>query len=250
MGAIGVFDSGSGGLSLLKAMRKRVPNVDVVYFGDIKHAPYSQKPQEELLDLTVGGLKTLRMFGAQEIVSTSCAVAPSALQAGAEGAKVVEMSRPVGRGLHKYAGGRVLLMATPAIVNARVFESAFGSMVILDQLCIHELEGAIEFGSHDDAVREIVRKSFAERWGQSYDYVFLGCAHFPLVRNVIEEEARAAFGGVQIIDPAEIVADELIQQFSMGGVGATYFKLSQDSEHFRRRVSELFPETHDDFRII
>jgi glutamate racemase len=123
-------------------------------------------------------------------------------------------------------------------------------MVVLDHLPIADLEGAIEFGEHDDRVREIVRKAISDRWGQTYDYVFLGCSHFPLVRGIIEEEVRAAFNRVGIIDPAEIAAEEAVREFDMVGSGNTHFKLSQDSEHFRRRVEDLFPESIRDFRII
>ncbi|MFZ2886593.1 MAG: aspartate/glutamate racemase family protein [Minisyncoccia bacterium] len=250
MGAIGVFDSGSGGLSVLKAMRTRVPEVDVVYFGDIKHVPYGTRAEDDLLDLTIHGLRTLRMFGAQEIVNTCNAVDPKALQRDAEGAKVMEMSRPVTHALREYAGGRILLLGTPATVASRIFETAFGSMVVLEQLAIPDLEAAIEFGSHGDSVQAIIRKALAQKWGQAYDYIFLGCAHFPLVRACIEEEARAVFGSIGVIDPADIVADEMARHFTMEGSGSTYFKLSKDSEHFRRRVGELFPKSHQDFTII
>ncbi len=247
---IGLFDSGSGGLSVMKAMRERVPNVNIVYFGDIKHAPYGLRSQDELPDLATHGMRTLRMFGAQEIVSACPIVAPSIYQESAVGASVIDLSRPVAHRLRAYQGGRVLLLSTPATAASRVFETAFGSMVILDHLPIHDLEGAIEFGSHDGAVRDIVRKALSLRWGQSYDYLFLGCSHFPLVRHVIEEEARAVFGNISIIDPAEIAAEEAVRSFDMSGTGSTYFKLSQDSEHFRRRVGELFPSLEPDFRIL
>ena len=81
---IGLFDSGSGGLSVLQAIRKRKPTTDVVYFGDIKHAPYGTRPEHELVHLTTDGLRTLRMFGAQEIVSACNTVAPTVLKHGAE----------------------------------------------------------------------------------------------------------------------------------------------------------------------
>src|SRR3989344_3895023 len=136
---IGLFDSGSGGLSVLQAIRKRNPTTDVVYFGDIKHAPYGTRPEHELVHLTTDGLRTLRMFGAQEIVSACNTVAPTA------------------REMRQYAGGRVLLLATPATVTSRICESAFGGMVVLDQHPIRDLEGAIEFGAHDDKIRDIVR---------------------------------------------------------------------------------------------
>ncbi|OGG73198.1 hypothetical protein A3A38_01755 [Candidatus Kaiserbacteria bacterium RIFCSPLOWO2_01_FULL_53_17] len=247
---IGLFDSGSGGLSVLQAIRKRKPTTDVVYFGDIKHAPYGTRPEHELVHLTTDGLRTLRMFGAQEIVSACNTVAPTVLKHGAEGADVIEMTRPAARAMRQYAGGRVLLLATPATVTSRIYESAFGGMVVLDQHPIRDLEGAIEFGAHDDKIRDIVRSELSKRWGQSFDYLFLGCTHFPFVRSIIEEEARAVFGAVDIIDPADAVAEETERRFDTSGSGETYFRASEDSEHFRRRIRELFPEYEETIKIL
>ena len=247
---IGLFDSGSGGLSVLQEIRKLTPNADVVYFGDIRNAPYGVRSQEELVALTMGGLKTLRMFGAQEIVSACNTVAPSVLANGAEGARVIEMTRPAAHAMRKYAGGRVLLLATPATVASQIYQNAFSGMIILDQLPVRDLAEAIEFGARGEKIRDIIRKAFAERWGQTYDYVFLGCTHFPFVRSIIEEESRATFGSVEILDPAEAVAEEAARRFDVNGVGAIYFKVSQDSEHFRRRVHEMFPEHEDTIRVL
>lgn len=247
---IGLFDSGSGGMSVLSAIRKRAPMADVVYFGDVKHAPYGTRPPEELMGLTTNGMRTLRVFGAQEIVSACNTVSPIVLANGAEGAKVIEMSRPAARAMKQYTGGRVLLIATPATVTSRLYEQAFSGMVILDQLPITDLAGAIEFGAHNDEVREIVRKALSERWGKNYDYIFLGCTHYPFARSVIEEEAHAIFGNVEILDPAHAVAEETLRHFDTAGSGSIYFRASQDSEHFRRRVRELFPQFEETIKVI
>lgn len=247
---IGLFDSGSGGLSVLQAIRKRKPDADVVYFGDIKHAPYGNRTAHELVHLTTDGLRTLRMFGAQEIVSACNTVAPTVLRHGAEGADVIEMTRPAARAMRQYAGGKVLLLATPATVTSRIYESAFGGMVILHQHPIRDLAGAIEFGAHDDKIRDIVRSEFQKRWQQPLDYVFLGCTHYPFARHIIEEEARVAFGRVEIIDPADAVAEEAERRFETRGSGSIYFRASQDSEHFRRKIGELFPEYEHTIKII
>lgn len=247
---IGLFDSGSGGLSVLKAIRARKPLADVVYFGDIRHAPYGIREPHELVHLATNGLRTLRMFGAQQLVSACNTVSPHVLAHGAEGADIIEMTRPAARGMRQYAGARVLLMATPATVKSRIYETAFGGMVILHQHPVRDLAGAIEFGAHDDKIREIVRHEFGKRWGESFDHVFLGCTHYPFARHIIEEEARAAFGNIQVLDPAESVAEETERRFDTTGSGLIYFRASQDSEHFRRRIEELFPEYEHTIKIV
>jgi glutamate racemase len=247
---IGVFDSGSGGLSVLRAIQARKSTADVVYFGDIKHAPYGVRPHTELLRLTMSGLQTLRMFGSQEIVSACNSVSPIALQHGIDGARLIEMTRPARRMMQGYSGGRVLLLATPATVASGIYASAFNGFLTLEQHPVRDLAGAIEFGASDDKIREIVRGAFAERWGQSFDHVFLGCTHYPFAHHIIEEEARAAFGDVNIVDPAHAVAEDVERQFDTNGSGSIYFRTSQDSEHFRRRVAELFPAWEHTIKVI
>src|SRR3989344_1903035 len=247
---IGLFDSGSGGLSVLQAIRKRKPDADVVYFGDIKHAPYGLRPPHELVHLATDGLRPPRMFGAPEIGSACNTVAPAVLQHGAEGADVIEMTRPAARAMRQYAGGKVLLLATPATVTSHIYETAFGGMVILQQHPVRDLAGAIEFGAHEDKIRDIVRSELTQGWGQTFDYLFLGCTHYPFARAIIEEEARAVFGPIDILDPADAVAEETERRFDTTGSGLIYFRASQESEHFRRRIVELFPEYEHTIKII
>ena len=61
---IGVFDSGCGGLMVLRALREAMPSADIVYFWDTKHAPYGSKSCEELTGLTIAGIERLQRAGA------------------------------------------------------------------------------------------------------------------------------------------------------------------------------------------
>ena len=64
---VGIFDSGSGGLTVMKAVREVLPSCDIVYFGDIAHAPYGSKSQEELSRYTAESLALLKARGAERI---------------------------------------------------------------------------------------------------------------------------------------------------------------------------------------
>lgn len=236
---IGLFDSGSGGLSVLTALRKRAPRADVAYFGDILHAPYGVRPQEELAALTKAGVEVLKRMGATEIVSACNSVSQSVLAGAAGDTPIIEMTSPTARYMGKYAGKRVLLIATPATVTAGIYEKALARVCVLDSLPISELAGAIEFGAPETDIRKIIHASFQNRKGKQYDSLLLGCTHYPLVRGLIESEARM-FDQVGIIDPAEAVAEEVVRQFDIRGSGRTHFVISKDSDTFRKRVGELF----------
>ncbi len=245
---IGLFDSGSGGLSVLSALRKCAPRADIAYFGDIKNAPYGIRSSAELAALTVAGIEILKSMGATEIVSACNSVSQSVLDGAAGDMPYVEMSAPTASYMRVHQGARTLLIATPATVDSRMYEKALGG-VVLDSLAIAELAGAIEFGRSREEITHIVQSAFAERRGEKYDCLILGCTHYPLVRDVIEKEAQG-LGNPAIIDPAESVADVVARRFDVEGSGTCAFAISAESPEFRRRVAELFPDTRYTIEVV
>lgn len=238
---IGVFDSGSGGLSVLAALRERAPRADVAYFGDIARAPYGVRSAEELEELTREGVARLQGLGATEIVSACNSVSLAVLAGAAGEMPAIEMTAPTARGMQAHAGKRVLLIATEATVRSGIYERALASVVRLDSLPIPELAGAIEFAAPRAEIARIAREAFASRARGRYDALLFGCTHYPLEREAIEAEARAAFGGIEAIDPAGFVAAAAAERFDCKGPGLTRFFISKESEAFRRRAAALFP---------
>lgn len=247
---IGLFDSGSGGLSVLSALRERVPHADVVYFGDIKNAPYGIRSQEELAALTVAGIEILKNMGATEIVSACNSVSPAVLSGAAGNIPTIEMTAPTAQAMRTYAGKRVLLIATPATILSEIYQHSLGGIISLDPLPIPELAGAIEFGENDKRIAQIVRDSLVERKRNSYDLLLLGCTHYPLAKEIIEQEAGRVFGKIRCIDPAGFVAGEAAKTFNCNGAGALRFRISKDSPQFRERVAKLFPSGGYTIRLI
>jgi glutamate racemase len=240
---IGFFDSGIGGLSVLAALRRHAPHADAVFFGDtLRGAETAGHPATELQTIASEGLRRLREFGAQEIVSASDTVSPHALAHASLGARVLEMTGPTARALQRHQGKRVLLLATPATVITGIYERALAPVVELEQLPISQLASAIEFDESDAVIRSIVRKALLPMNGKRFDIVVLGCTHYPFVRDILEEEILSHLGAVEIMDPADAVAHEASSQFVVDGSGSSYFYLSQESDTFRKRVETLFPQ--------
>lgn len=238
---IGIFDSGSGGLTVLRALRQRAPQADIVYFGDIKNAPYGSRSSEELIELTGAGIRTLQELGADEIISACNSVASSVLAGVAGNTRLIDMTRPTARAMRQSAGKRVLLLATPATIFSRTYTDALNVIVMLDPLPVEGLASAIEFGTPRSEIAAIIQKALKTREGREYDQILLGCTHYPLVRDVIEEEARKLFGPIECIDPAEAVAREAVERFSIRGDGKLQFHISQKSNEFYHRVASMFP---------
>ncbi len=237
---IGIFDSGSGGLTVLQALRTRAPQADVVYFGDIENAPYGSRSAADLIQLTTDGIQSLMHFGASEIIVACNSVSASVLSGVASHSRIVDMTRPTARAMRRHAGKRVLLIATQATIASKLYSDALDVIVLLDPLPISGLASSIEFGASAPEIADIVRRALEERKGKKYDQILLGCTHYPLARSIIEEEAKKLFGDVEYFDPAGAVAIEAAQRFNIHGKGNMMFKISKDSEHFRRRVEEMF----------
>lgn len=241
---IGIFDSGSGGLTVLRAIREEFPSCDVVYFGDIKNAPYGLRTQEELLGLTTAGIELLIRRGATKVVSacnsTSASLALSLLDATElTSAAVVEMVGPT-VSYFKNTDARVLLCATPATVHSGIYQHAFRLIgKEIQAVAIPQLAAAIEFGADEAEIQSIIAEAFTGVIWEEYDAVVLACTHYPLV---LEQFKVVVPPPVLLIDPAVAVAERVVKQFwpQEVGNGTTTFLLSAESEQFRERVAELF----------
>ena len=254
---IGVFDSGSGGLTVLQAVREVLPTADVVYFGDIKNAPYGEKSRQELSGLTVQALKLLQERGATSIISACNSVSASLAVSlfdifSLAPAQLIEMVGPTVAQLRGSAA-RILLCATPATISSDIYQQAF-QMVgkQITTVAIPELAGAIEFDDPSDVgesekIEAMLTKSFAGVDLKSFDVLVLGCTHYPLVSPIFEKVLASLESNhtLQLFDPAHAVAARARQLFwpREVGDGKTTFLISKDSTPFRQRVAQLFPPT-------
>src|ERR1700759_2624162 len=164
---IGIFDSGSGGLTVLKSIREKLPSSDIVYLGDIKNAPYGIRSRAELSRLTFAGLKVLAEQGADRIVS-ACNTASASLALSLFDAsdltpdRLIEMVGPT-VAYFKHATAKIALVATPATIESEAYQNAFTMLgKEVSVAAIPELAGAIEFGKPKEEIERIIREAVAE----------------------------------------------------------------------------------------
>lgn len=240
---IGIFDSGSGGLTVLKALREELPSADVIYFGDIKNTPYGGKSQEELSILTVQGLSLLKNRGAQHLVSAcnsvSASLALSLIDAlDLTPAELVEMVGPTVR-YFKDTDLKLAICATPATIRSGIYQNGF-KMVGKDVLSIPipDLARAIEFEESPERIGKIISDAL-DTHKNTFDVLILACTHYPLVLDVFREVVG---NEVAVFDPAVAVAKKAQKLFwpREVGSGTTRFFISQDSPIFRKRVEAIF----------
>jgi glutamate racemase len=244
---IGIFDSGSGGLTMLAPIRRLLPDADILYFGDIKNAPYGNRTHEELTQLTVDAIRFLESRGATSIVSACNSVSASLSLSlfdmlDLAPASLIEMVGPTAASFRD-SDARILLCATAATIRSGLYQNAFRMLgQHIQTLPLPELAGAIEAGASEEEIERIVKEGLTALDTGSFDTVVLSCTHYPLVKDVF---VRALPGGARIVDPGEIVAERVVREWkdSERGSGSLTFTVSQDSAPFRASVERLFPGT-------
>ena len=208
---IGIFDSGMGGLTVLKALREELPSADVVYFGDTSNAPYGSKSRVELGVLTAANIERLQEAGATNIVSACNSVSASLAVSlfdtlDLRPNQLIEMVGPT-VSYFKHSDLRILLAATPATIESEIYQNAFRMLgKEVATVAIPELAGAIERGAPETEQERIIREAFASSTLAEYDVLILACTHYPFL---VEHFERLAPWPVAWIDPAAAIARQV-----------------------------------------
>ena len=236
--AIGVFDSGIGGLSVHRALVQRRPQADFVYLADQAHCPYGGLPGEKIVDLVRQGAIRLFDAGANLVIlgcNTACAVALRRLQQTWLPGYRQALGRPVNiigiivptieaaTGLpweHEVdrEGGRVeavdvvAVFATPATASSRVYEIEIdkrrNDVAVFTEPCSN-LARMIEAGAPEAELAEVIAahvKALKLRIGRDPDRAILGCTHYEIVADLFR---RALKPGTPLIHQPIAVADAL-----------------------------------------
>jgi glutamate racemase len=207
---IGIFDSGVGGLSVLRAIRTQMPEESVIYLGDQGHVPYGPRPLEEVQAFSEQITRFLLAKGAKLIVVACNAASAAALQylrRTFPDVSFVGMEPAVKPAVEQTKSGVVGVLATPATFQgalyASVVERFAQGVTVLQDVC-PGLVGQIEKGELDAPETEsILRAALQPMLAKGIDTVVLGCTHYPFVIPLIE---RIAGENVRVIDPAPAVA--------------------------------------------
>jgi glutamate racemase len=217
--AIGVFDSGIGGLSIHKALASALPDADLIYLGDQKNAPYGDKSGEAIVDLTKAGCETLFAHGASLVVlacNTASAVALRRLQSGwlaqlrarsdrrlnILGIIVPTIEAATGlpweheserRGLKREKLDIIGIFSTRATARSRVYEIEIDKrrqdLAVFSEAC-SGLADMIEHGVSREQLFEKIRhhiEALRAKIGRYPDKAILGCTHYELVSDIFAE---------------------------------------------------------------
>jgi glutamate racemase len=210
---IGLFDSGIGGLSVLRAVRARLPAQPMIYLGDQAHVPYGARPLEEVRCFSEAITRYLLVRGAQVIVvacNTASAAALRDLRSRFPQVPFVGMEPAIKPAAESTHSGVVGVLATPATFQGELYASVverFARDVLVMQDACPGLVGQIEAGDLEGPrTRAILETALAPMLARGMDTVVMGCTHYPFVIPLIEQIAGP---GVRVIDPAPAIARQV-----------------------------------------
>jgi len=242
---IGVFDSGFGGLTVLRAIAQLVPNADYLFFGDTARLPYGTKSQEFVaryttaaarflaargIDVLVVGCNTASALALYDVKSSVSVPVIGVIEPGADAAAAVSHSR------------EALVFATEATCSSHAYQRALARR----GFATHEkacplLVPLVEEGWVDTPVTEQVARIYTiealRTASANVDVLVLGCTHYPLLRPLLR---RVVPQRIQIVDSAEATARALLQHLDghdlAAGAPSYRFFVTDSVEKFNRHA--------------
>lgn len=216
--SIGVFDSGVGGLSVFREIRKKIPDYPIIYLGDQIHVPYGTKTLEEVYIFSKTITEFLIELGARIIVvacNTASAAALYALRNEYPTIPFVGMEPAVKPAAEKTITGNVGVLATPATFEGKLYNSVverFGKSVNIFQNTCVGLVQEIEKGNFSGPeTRKILENALIPMIENNVDNIVLGCTHYPFVIPMIKQIIGPS---ITVIDPAPAVAEQTLRKFN------------------------------------
>ena len=217
---IGVFDSGVGGLTVLRSLLDRIPDAEYLYFGDTARLPYGSKSAATVAHYAVGAVRYLQDRGAELLViacNTATALALDEIKAAA-GVEVIGVVEP---GAEAAAAAtraqKVVVIGTDATIRSHAYRRALEArrVAVREKACPLFVplveEGWLEHTVTEQVARIYLSEAFArvpsEDAGDfNADVLVLGCTHYPLIKPLLR---RVAPKHIAIVDSAESTAEEV-----------------------------------------
>ncbi len=199
---IGLFDSGIGGLTVLKSFLKYHPNNEYFYYGDTKHLPYGEKTKEELYEYSKNIINFL-LEKKVDIIIIACGTVSANLYDKLKEEYNIPIYSVISE-LPKYLEEKqyknTLVLATNATVNSHTFKRIIKSNVT--EVACPKLVPIIENNKYDELKEAL--DTYLNNLNE-IDSIILGCTHYPIIRKYIEEKAN----NIDIIDMGEILAKRI-----------------------------------------
>ena len=238
---IGVFDSGIGGLTVLRQLRRAFPQLDMVYLGDLARVPYGGRSVETIVRYARDDVRFLLRFGVDAVVAACGTVSSNAMDALRESFDlpvygVIESA--AARAVRLTKTGSVGVIGTQATVNSGAYERVIRSIDpeirVFSRACplfVPLVENGV---AADDIVAETITDRYLSAFdGKDVDVLIMGCTHYPVYRAALEKRLP----GAAMVDVGEALAASLRDDLGAGmGEGRVEYYVTERSAAFDQVV--------------
>lgn len=233
---IGVFDSGIGGVTILKELEKDYPNLDYYYYSDSSHNPYGEKTEEEIKIITKNIVEFLIQKGCKIIIiacNTASTIAVDYLRNQFPNTSFIATVPAIKVAYDKYPDTKTLVMATNGTFHSELWKSLYHSYHNPDTeiLFCNGLAHLIEEENYDK-IREYLKQYLTPY--QGYETIVLGCTHFP----IIKDEITNVLGHVHFCESKEGISKRLgilLQRFHIKQKNHKGNIIFYDSSHAKQK---------------
>lgn len=247
---IAVFDSGVGGISVLRALLKEMPNEDYWYFGDSANAPYGTKTLEEVRGLTFSHVEHFMEYGAKAVVvacNTATAAAVRLLRQKYPDYTFVGIEPALKPAVYAKSHPNVVVMATPMTIREEKFHNLMDKYTELAHIIPLPCPGLMEYIekgiTKGEELEQFIEKLFAPFAPERIDSVVLGCTHYPFVSDAI---SKVLGNNVSLFEGGPGTARETKRRLSEKGLlnkkntcGSVIFENSAMTEEKRMLCEKL-----------
>lgn len=252
---IGVFDSGVGGLTVVREIMRQIPQERIVYFGDTARVPYGTKSRDTVIRYSRQIVRFLKTREVKVIViacNTASAYALETLQQEIE-LPVIGVVKPGARvAARETPGGNIGVIGTEATVGSHIYRDYIQSLRpdarVYEKACPLFVSLAEEGWWKDPITEAVARRYLQEMKDRQVDTLILGCTHYPLLRSTVR---RVIGGEVNLVNPAyetAISLRELLQEKEIDNQGHNKtgenpyeFFVSDAAERFKSFANSILP---------
>lgn len=240
---IGIFDSGFGGLSVLKALTESFPQESFLYFADKKHLPYGELETEEIIRHTLQAAETLSQLGVKMLIIACHTASICALDALREHVKVpiIGINEIFTKVIQKVAPRKALLLGTSRTISSEYYQSALQECEMIPCAC-GEFVQAVEDGIENNPLLPLLlEKHLAAHKTTPFDALLLACTHFPFLEKHFLCELTES---VQCLHPTKELCNAIRSELDIhdlvgSGHQTTEFYTTGDPQHFAEKGSAL-----------
>jgi len=250
--AIGIFDSGIGGLTVAKEINKQLPNENIIYFGDTAHLPYGNKSEKSIIDFSVKNVEFLISKGVKIIVvacNTSTSVAIKYLQKKFKNIDIIGVINPGSKAaINSTQTNKIGVIGTFRTVKTSAYKKSIIKLSaknkVYQQACPLFVPIIEENFNNKKIISEIIEEYLKPIIDKKIDTLVLGCTHYPLLKKQIKQ----IYKEITIVDSAKETAKEVKQIISSKNIknntnisGKVSIFLNDQSESFEIITKKLFP---------